>query len=45
MPFVSKRAGDARERGVFWNADQDIRTISFTRFETTRKWVLRRHPR
>ena len=44
VPFVSKQAGDARERGVFWNADQDIRTISFTRYETTRNWVLRRHP-
>ena len=44
VPFVSKRAGDARERGVFWNADQDIRTISFTRYDTTRNWVLRRHP-
>jgi predicted acylesterase/phospholipase RssA len=44
VPFVSKRAGDARERGVFWNADQDIRTVSFTRYETTRNWVLRRHP-
>ena len=44
VPFVSKRAGDARERGVFWNADQDIRTISFTRYETTRNWVLRHHP-
>jgi predicted acylesterase/phospholipase RssA len=44
VPFVSKRAGDARERGVFWNADQDIRTISFTRYETTRNCVLRRHP-
>jgi hypothetical protein len=44
VPYVSKRAGDARERGVFWNADQDIRTVSFTRFETTRNWVLRRHP-
>ena len=44
VPFVSKQAGDARERGVFWNADQDIRTVSFTRYETTRNWVLRRHP-
>jgi hypothetical protein len=44
VPCVSKRAGNARERGVFWNADQDIRTVSFTRYETTRNWVLRRHP-
>jgi hypothetical protein len=44
VPFVSKQAGGARARGVFWNADQDIRTVSFTRYETTRNWVLRRHP-
>jgi predicted acylesterase/phospholipase RssA len=44
VPYVSKQAGDARQRGVFWNADQDIRTVSFTRYETTRNWVLRRHP-
>jgi len=44
VPFVSKQAGAARARGVFWNADQDIRTVSFTRYETTRNWVLRRHP-
>jgi len=44
VPYVSNQAGDARQRGVFWNADQDIRTVSFTRYETTRNWVLRRHP-
>ncbi len=44
VPFVSKRAGDARERGVIWNADQDIRTVSFTRYETTRNCVVRSHP-
>jgi NTE family protein len=44
VPYVSRRAGMARERGVFYNADQDIRTVSFTRFETTRNWVIRRHP-
>jgi predicted acylesterase/phospholipase RssA len=44
VPFVSKEVGVARARGVFWNADQDIRTVSFTRYETTRNWVLRRHP-
>ena len=31
-------------RGVFYNADQDIRTVSYTRYENTRNWVLRRHP-
>ena len=44
VPYVSKTPGFARNRGVFYNADQDIRTISFTRYETTRNWVLRRHP-
>ena len=44
VPHVSKEAGVARERGIFYNADQDIRTISFTRYATTRNWVLRRHP-
>ncbi|MCZ7650431.1 MAG: patatin-like phospholipase family protein [Thermoanaerobaculia bacterium] len=44
VPYVSKRAGFARGRGVFYNADQDIRTVSFTRYDTTRNWALRRHP-
>jgi predicted acylesterase/phospholipase RssA len=44
VPYVSKDPGFARRRGVFYNADQDIRTISFTRYATTRNWVLRRHP-
>ena len=44
VPFVSKQPGFTRERGVFYNADQDIRTVSFTRYETTRNFVLRRHP-
>jgi NTE family protein len=44
VPWVPGRAGASRERGIFYNADQDIRTVSYTRFETTRNWVLRRHP-
>ncbi len=44
VPWVSGRPGASRERGVFYNADQDIRTVSYTRFDTTRNWVLRRHP-
>lgn len=44
VPYVSKRAGFARNRGVFYNTDQDIRTVSFTRYDTTRNWALRRHP-
>lgn len=44
VPYVSKQPGFARGRGVVYNADQDIRTISFTRYETTRNFVIRRHP-
>jgi predicted acylesterase/phospholipase RssA len=44
VPYVSKTPGFALERGVLFNADQDIRTLSFTRFEKSRSWVLRRHP-
>jgi predicted acylesterase/phospholipase RssA len=44
VPFVSKQVGFTRDRGVIYNADQDIRTVSFTRYETTRHFVLRRHP-
>jgi predicted acylesterase/phospholipase RssA len=44
VPWVPGRAGASRARGVFYNADQDIRTVSYTRFDTTRNWVLRRHP-
>lgn len=45
VPFVSKgKAGFANRRGLLYNVDQDIRTVSFTRFETTRHWVLRQRP-
>ena len=45
VPYVSKgAAGFANRRGLLYNADQDIRTVSFTRFETTRHWVLRQRP-
>jgi predicted acylesterase/phospholipase RssA len=45
VPYVSKgRAGFASRRGLLYNADQDIRTASFTRFETTRLWVTRQRP-
>lgn len=44
-PYVSKGvAGFANRRGLLYNADQDIRTASYTRFETTRHWVLRQRP-
>jgi predicted acylesterase/phospholipase RssA len=44
VPYVPKEAGYSRSRGVVYNADQDIRTVSYTRYETTRNWVLRKHP-
>lgn len=44
VPYVSKSPGFAQERGILFNADQDIRTLSFTRFEKNRSWVLRHHP-
>jgi hypothetical protein len=45
VPYVSKgKPGFASRRGLLYNADQDIRTVSFTRFETTRHWVLRQRP-
>jgi predicted acylesterase/phospholipase RssA len=44
LPYVSNRAGFAAQRGVLYNIDQDIRTVSYTRFENTRNSVLRRHP-
>jgi len=44
VPYVSKQSGFARKKGVLYNIDQDIRTVSFTRFESTRNWVLRKHP-
>jgi len=44
VPYVSKLPGVAHRRGVLYNIDQDIRTISFTRYERTREAVLRKHP-
>jgi predicted acylesterase/phospholipase RssA len=44
VPYVSKLPGVAHRRGVLYNIDQDIRTISFTRFERARNAVLRQHP-
>jgi len=45
VPYVSKgAAGFASRRGLLYNADQDIRTASYTRFETTRRWVMRQRP-
>jgi predicted acylesterase/phospholipase RssA len=45
VPYVSKgAAGFASRRGLLYNADQDIRTASFTRFETARHWIMRQRP-
>jgi NTE family protein len=44
VPYVSKEPGAARERGIFYNVDQDIRALSYTRYDTTRNWAIRRHP-
>ena len=44
VPYVSKKAGANNRRGMLYNVDQDIRTMSFTRYESTRDLVLRDHP-
>jgi len=44
VPYVSKLPGVAHRRGVLYNIDQDVRTITFTRFERARNAVLREHP-
>lgn len=44
VPYVSKLPGVAHRRGVLYNIDQDIRTITFTRFERARNAALRKSP-
>jgi predicted acylesterase/phospholipase RssA len=44
VPYISKLPGVAHRRGVLYNIDQDIRTISFTRFMRARNSALREHP-
>jgi predicted acylesterase/phospholipase RssA len=44
VPYVSKEPGYARQRGFLYNIDQDIRAMSYTRFETSRIEAMRRHP-
>ncbi len=44
VPYVSKTPGFANRRGLLFNIDQDIRALSYTRYENARNWVLRRHP-
>jgi predicted acylesterase/phospholipase RssA len=44
VPYVARTPGFTDRRGLLYNLDQDVRTISYTRYEATRNWVLRRHP-
>jgi NTE family protein len=44
VPYVSRQAGFSNARGMLYNIDQNVRAMSYTRFENTRNWVLRRHP-
>jgi predicted acylesterase/phospholipase RssA len=44
VPYVARTPGYTDRRGLLYNLDQDVRTVSYTRYETTRNWVLRRHP-
>jgi predicted acylesterase/phospholipase RssA len=44
VPYVSRTAGYARARGAIYNVDQNIRTISYTRYANTRSWILKQHP-
>ncbi len=44
LPYVARTPGFNDRRGALYNIDQDVRTISYTRYETTRNWVLRKHP-
>ncbi|HEY3447369.1 MAG TPA: patatin-like phospholipase family protein [Myxococcales bacterium] len=44
LPYVSREPGYARSRGVLYNIDQDVRTLSYTRFERHREATLRHHP-
>ena len=44
VPYVARVPGFANRRGALYNIDQDVKTISYTRYETTRNWVLRKHP-
>jgi predicted acylesterase/phospholipase RssA len=44
VPYVSKEPGYVRRKGVLYNVDQDIRNISFTRFENMRNLILHHYP-
>ncbi|RME21682.1 MAG: hypothetical protein D6798_17540 [Deltaproteobacteria bacterium] len=44
LPYHSKEPGFSNRQGILYNIDQDVRSLSFTRFETARNLALRRHP-
>jgi NTE family protein len=44
VPYQSSEPGFANERGMLFNIDQDVRSLSFTRYESARNGMLRRHP-
>ena len=44
LPYVSREAGFVRKRGLLYNIDQDVRTMSYTRFEKSRNAVLPQNP-
>ena len=44
VPYVSKRPGFAARKGIFYNVDQNVRAISYTRFDNARHEALRNHP-
>lgn len=44
LPYVARTPGYNDRRGLLYNIDQDVRTISYTRYEATRNSVLRKHP-
>ncbi|MEM8607484.1 MAG: patatin-like phospholipase family protein [Myxococcota bacterium] len=44
VPRVARKPGAHAGRSMFYHVDQNLRTMSFTRFANARKWVVRRHP-
>jgi len=44
VPYVSRTPGANDRRGMLYNLDQDVRTLSFTRFEKVREALLRDRP-
>lgn len=44
VPYESSEAGFSNRAGMLFNLDQDVRSLSFTRYENTRNCILRRYP-